>query len=387
VSESFNSLETLFACLTPPGVGAIATIGLRGPRAWTVLRDLWQGKSPLPERPSTERVWLGRLGDEVADEAVIAVMALEPVPQVEVHSHGGREVVRLLTETLQARGLRLVAWPELERCQGGPLQAAAALVLSQARTVRTASSLLDQYQGAFVGALHSLHAAFRVPDLAAAGRLLEDLARWAPLGRHLTVPWRVIVAGAPNVGKSSLVNALAGYARCVVSPVPGTTRDLVTVTIALEGWLIELVDTAGLRTSGSALEEAGMQLARAALASADLSLWVVDASVPPSWPTADLPAVHMVINKFDLPPAWPLETQPDAQRVSARTGDGIAGLGSALARWLVPEPPPAGAAIPFTPVLGDRIEEAWRCFCAGDAASAARVIDGLLAADANAGVL
>jgi tRNA modification GTPase len=70
------------------------------------------------------------------------------------------------------------------------------------------------------------------------------------LGRHLTRPWRVVVAGAPNVGKSSLINALAGFTRTVVTAVPGTTRDVVATAAAIDGWPVELIDTAGLRLTG-----------------------------------------------------------------------------------------------------------------------------------------
>src|SRR5439155_711085 len=114
-------------------------------------------------------------------------------------------------------------------------------------------------------------------------RILKELKSRTRLGRHLTNPWRVVVAGAPNVGKSSLVNALAGYARCVVSPTPGTTRDVVSTLIAVDGWPIELLDTAGLRLPGENLEQQGIALARAAVESADLCLWVIDASASPIW--------------------------------------------------------------------------------------------------------
>src|SRR5207244_11945531 len=101
--------------------------------------------------------------------------------------------------------------------------------------------------GAVGPAVDAARAALRRGDAMEAGRLLDELARYAGVGRHLTAPWRVAVAGAPNVGKSSLVNALAGYQRSVVAPTPGTTRDVVTALLAIDGWPVELADTAGLR--------------------------------------------------------------------------------------------------------------------------------------------
>ena len=90
--------------------------------------------------------------------------------------------------------------------------------------------------------------------------------------------WRVVIAGPPNVGKSSLINAMAGYERAIVSPLPGTTRDVVTLTTAIDGWPVQLADTAGLRASDDELESAGVKLAGAALAAADLVILVCDAT-------------------------------------------------------------------------------------------------------------
>jgi tRNA modification GTPase len=220
---------------------------------------------------------------------------------------------------------------------------------------------LDQYQGAFVQALDALSAAYRQGEAAEAGRLLDGLHKQVNLGRHLTTPWRVVVAGAPNVGKSSLVNALSGFQRCVVAPTPGTTRDVVTTIIAVDGWPIELTDTAGLRAEAESLEEQGIDRARAAAAEADLCLWVLDASEPPAWPEKsadDSPLLHLILNKVDLPPAWNLKQARNALQVSARTGAGLEELCAKLADWLVPVAPPAGTAVPFTSQLSDQIVEA-----------------------------
>src|SRR5262249_37691339 len=138
-------------------------------------------------------------------------------------------------------------------------------------------------------------------DHETAARLLSRLAQTQRLGRHLVGPFRAVFAGAPNVGKSSLVNALAGYTRSVVSPIPGTTRDVVTTRIALEGWPVELIDTAGLPPTPDTLEQAGMARAHAALRQADPRLWVLDASGPPLLPAADIAWSGMIVNKVDLP--------------------------------------------------------------------------------------
>src|SRR5207237_6999014 len=130
--------------------------------------------------------------------------------------------------------------------------------LTRAPTVKTAAILLDQVHGAFDSASAEILGAIHTGDHAAALRRLARLAQTQRLGRHLVEPFRVVIAGAANVGKSSLVNACAGFTRSLVSSIAGTTRDVVSTRIALEGWPVELVDTAGFHESASALEKEGM---------------------------------------------------------------------------------------------------------------------------------
>ena len=221
-----------------------------------------------------------------------------------------------------------------------------AVPISRAPTLRTASILLDQYHGAFEQAI-------RDP------LNLQELASFAPLGRHLVEPWKVAIAGPPNVGKSSLVNALAGYQRSVVSEFAGTTRDVVKVRVAFDGWPVELADTAGLREAAG-LEAEGIRVAERYMNEADLVIRVMDASAAPGADAPGSPVGLVVINKIDAPPAWDVSQFPDALRVSARTGEGIAGLASLIARRLVPVAPPPGAAVPYTPELADLVERAHR---------------------------
>jgi tRNA modification GTPase len=371
---------TWIACLTPPGQAALATLGLHGPCAWEAVRQVFRLRSgsELLAAPVAGRFWLGRLGEEVADEVVVAVKRAEPVPSLEIHGHGGREVVRFLLDQFREQGLQMCTWDDfLRKTSDDALRAEAAIALTQAATVRTAAILLDQQQGALGRAFGEILAALDRGDSTAAGEGLAQLARYAAVGRHLTRPWRVAVAGAPNVGKSSLVNALAGYQRSVVAATPGTTRDVVTTRIALDGWLIELADTAGVRTQAEALEEQGIRRAKATSASADLVLWVLDGSAPAAWPDEDSERTLYVINKIDLPSAW--EGRENAVRVSARTGAGLAELCTALVARLVPHSPPPGAAVPFTPRLCNGIAEAQRTLAAGDSIGAGRIVASLRA--------
>src|SRR5205085_2661766 len=153
-------------------------------------------------------------------------------------------------------GVRVLSWREwFDWTEPSEVRASAARALVLAPTAKTAAILLDQYHGAMDSALTQLKLAIERGDRRSGEKMRGELLLFAAVGRHLTKPWRVVVAGAANVGKSSLVNALAGYQRCVVSETPGTTRDIVTTQIALDGWPIELSDTAGQREAGESLEQ------------------------------------------------------------------------------------------------------------------------------------
>jgi tRNA modification GTPase len=356
------------ACLTPPGKSALATLACRGEGSWAVLRGLFRPLSgaELPASPRAGQFWLGRVTGEITEQVVLAVRRELPTPWLELHCHGGREGVRYLQQLLQSHGLAPCDWQEFLAHDGDDaLRAAAAVALAQTTTVRAAAVVLDQYHGAFGTALDAILADLETGQLEPARALLTELARHAPLGRRLTTPWRVVLAGAPNVGKSSLLNALAGFQRSIISPIPGTTRDVVTLRTALDGWPVELADTAGLRDRAEALEEQGVASARAAAAAADLCLWVLDASAAPVWPGPEVGRVQWIVNKIDLPAAWDLDSAGAAPRVSARTGAGLEDLCRSVARWLVPEPPASGAAVPFTPWLAIAVENALQALQAG----------------------
>jgi tRNA modification GTPase len=342
----------------------LAVIAVYGPDAWSIVRGFWQSRASsiqLPEQPVEGRFWLGSLREDTKDEVVVSARRSAPIPYIEIHCHGGVEVVRLLLGLFERRGARRCDWPEFagftsENAYRGLI----ASLLPRARTVRTAGILLDQYQGALCRSVDELLACEKDPFRAR--KMLERLAQYASLGRHLTAPWRVVVAGAPNVGKSSLVNAVAGYQRCVVASTPGTTRDLVKVEIAIAGWPIELADTAGVRIADDPLEQAGVGLAAHAAEAADLCVWVLDGSRELVWPSRPPSRVQLVVNKIDLTPAWDFSLAEEAVRVSARRGIGIGPLCERIASRLVPETPPPGHAIPAAPALCTVVEKAW-CAC------------------------
>jgi tRNA modification GTPase len=238
--------------------------------------------------------------------------------------------------------------------------ARAAELLPHAPTLRTASILLDQAHGAFANEVRHILHLLATDGMSAKEPLRRLCRRGYSVGSHLLKPWKVVVTGPPNVGKSSLVNALAGYQRAVVSEVAGTTRDAVSVRTAFDGWPVELIDTAGLR-EGAGLEAEGIDLARRAQAEADLLLWVLDVSEPePVRPNlrelgATLPpwcVVQLVANKCDRERRWNPESVSESENlrgalpVSAATEQGIAELAEVVVGYLAPECPP-GAAVPY----------------------------------------
>jgi tRNA modification GTPase len=164
---------------------------------------------------------------------------------------------------------------------------------------------------------------------------LDALLAAAERGRRLRDGLHAVIVGPPNAGKSSLLNALAGSDRAIVTDVPGTTRDLLQETIRVDGVELTLVDTAGLREAGDAIEREGMRRARAELERADAALVVLDARDPGAGRLAvesalfGVPEILWLHNKSDLLPAGVAET-PDAIPISAHTGAGLPTLHARL---------------------------------------------------------
>jgi tRNA modification GTPase len=317
--------DTIFAPATAAGRAAVAVVRISGPRAAEAVRAL-AGRLPAARRASLRRLRDGR-GREI-DRALVLWL---PGPDsytgedcAELHVHGGSAVVSALVEALAAQNLRLAEPGEFTRraFEHGKLdlaQAEGVADLIEAETEQQRRQALAQLEGRLSEvqltwralleeALAYFEAAVDFPDeelpadVAARARpvlerLLAELAGAvadAERGERVREGYRIAVVGAPNAGKSTLLNALVGREAAIVTAQPGTTRDVIEVPLVLSGYKVLIADTAGLRDTEEEAEAEGVRRARAWADSADLRLWLVDGSVD------DLPGLPDEVGDGDL---------------------------------------------------------------------------------------
>jgi tRNA modification GTPase len=353
--------DTIAAPATALGEAGIAVIRVSGP-------DAVAATAALLDRPARDRrvvvthVRDPRTGD-VVDEALVLLMraprSFTREDVVELHLHGGRMVVERTLALLYARGVRAAAPGEftLRAFLNGRIdlsQAEAVLDVIQARTdaaqrVATAGLLGrigDRVRAIRAGLLETLaYLVARIdfpdedvpeepvtPRIAGAISAVTGLVAGARSGALYRDGARVALIGAPNAGKSSLLNRLLREERAIVTPVAGTTRDTVEEVTDIGGIPVVLVDTAGFSDAPDAIEAIGIERARVAAARADAILLVLDAAGPAPALLADLVEVAgtrpalVALNKCDLPRRLPAEAVPaafPAVDVSAMRGDGL----------------------------------------------------------------
>ncbi len=361
--------DAVAALLTPPGRGAVATIRVIGPctlfdRGDAAIFRPANGRK-LREHAVLRAVY-GQWGDDPPEDVVVCRI---DDATTEVHCHGGSAATERILSQLRTLGCRTVSWMELSQRSSGVFQSECGEALSRARTVRTADILWEQQSGVLHNAIaalietadplraqtaasRSLDHESRESTLTALRCGIDALLQWSEFGRHLTQPWRVVIAGPPNVGKSSLINALVGFDRAIVFDQPGTTRDVVTAETAFDGWPVELCDTAGIRETDEELESAGILRTRKTLQDADCRVLLLDQSRPRDNTAAELlsdwPNSLVVAHKCDLPCRWQEPPPPEFLRVSALTGEGVEPLISAVIDELIPNVPPPVTPIPVS---------------------------------------
>ncbi|WP_235203447.1 tRNA uridine-5-carboxymethylaminomethyl(34) synthesis GTPase MnmE [Sulfuriroseicoccus oceanibius] len=381
---------TIAAIASPVGRGAVSLIRVSGADAFGVVDKVWRGAQSVAEIPA-RRATLGRIvradGSETLIDQVLLTRFDGPASftgenVVEIAGHGGVLVTQRLLEALLEAGAKAAGPGEFSQRAfvNGKLdltQAEAVMDLIEAQTdlaLRAAHQQLDGGLGSritamqddLLGVLAHVEAYIDFPDedidpdtrsalISRIDRLRDTtsgLLETHERGRILRHGLRLVFAGAPNVGKSSLLNVLLGYDRAIVSDVAGTTRDTVEEVVNLGGVPVRLIDTAGLRSSGDEIEHEGIQRTGKALASADLVVELLDGSVPLSeQERVQVPESvkhHLVaLNKSDLGVAdgWDAFGE-DAVRISCTEVDGVEPLIAAIKR----EVTTSASALDATPV-------------------------------------
>jgi len=379
----FGPDDTIVAQATPPGRGGIGVVRISGPAATEVARAILDRSAPLVPRLAT----FGRLrpGAAGGPDEVVATWFAAPASYtgehvVEISAHGSPVVLEAIVRQATDAGARLARPGEftLRAFLNGKrdlVQAEAVADLIAAVTPLQARIACDQLEGTLTRRIADidatlfdlivrLEASLDFPDegyrfiepagiAARAGTLIDAVDRLlesADRGRMIREGALVILAGRTNVGKSSLFNALVGSDRAIVTDVPGTTRDLVTERLDIDGLLVTLVDTAGARVTADVVEREGVSRGAQARHAADLVLVVLDRTEPltsDDWTVLAEPANArrlVVINKSDASPIWSARDLQVAAAgvsggealpgpvldVSASTGEGVAALRRAI---------------------------------------------------------
>ena len=361
--------DTIAAISTPPGEGAIALVRISGTNAIEIADKTFRGKE-TPSRFASHVQHLGEIcnaENQLIDQVVVSVhrapASYTGEDLVEISCHGGTLVsAKVLEACLRAGATAARPGEFTERAfLNGKMdltQAEAVMDLIRARTDLALRSASEQLEGRLgdqikklrdelVSLLAHINAAIDFPeegiepeeDKALAARLdsvreeIAVLMATADQGRVLREGVRVVIYGATNAGKSSLLNLLLGYDRVIVSDTHGTTRDTIEETVNLEGVPIRLLDTAGLRASESELERGGIERTQKSLELADLRLHIADRNAPKpahfnsrklseSNGTTSDPNEIVILNKSDLPEDNDWKDFP-ALRISCVTEDGL----------------------------------------------------------------
>jgi tRNA modification GTPase len=365
-------VDTIVAAATPPGRGGIGIVRVSGPKAPEIAAVM------LGEVPQPRRVTFSRFMDGQQQPIDAGLALFFPAPYsytgehvLELHAHGGP----LVLEAVIVRALELGA----RRAQAGEFTQRAflndKLDLAQAESIadlidagsrEAARAAMRSLQGEFSAMVQGLteaiidlrtyvEAAIDFPeeeiDFLADREFTERIQivrdhfggveQSARQGRLLRDGMTVVIAGRPNAGKSSLLNRLAGYEAAIVTPIPGTTRDVLRERIALDGMPLHVLDTAGLREGASEIEEEGIRRAHAEMMRADRVLFVIDSAADPSGDSyeeererlpADVP-VTLIFNKCDLAMGIPVAdtvSGPPRVTISALNGQGIDSLSTHL---------------------------------------------------------
>jgi tRNA modification GTPase len=378
--------DTIVAISTPPGRGGIGIVRLSGPAARTIAEPLLKLRHPLAPAQARFAEILDSTG-ETLDEAVVTFFekphSYTSEDIVEIAAHGSPVLLDHLLRQCLAIGARLAEPGEFTQRAfiSGRLdltQAEAVHDLIESTTLHQARIAAQQLGGALsrlitpikqqlIALIAALEAGIdfaeddidTLPANQVTAQIAEIKAPLAALektftyGRIVRDGFTLAIVGRPNAGKSSLFNRLVERDRAIVTATPGTTRDLITERVSLEGIPVELIDTAGLRESTHEAESIGIAKSREAMAEADVVLLVIDATAPIHQEDeaaiatlTDRPFL-IVVNKQDIAPSEPLfrRDSHSVLETSALTGAGISELRRAILSLLTREAPVAETAL------------------------------------------
>jgi tRNA modification GTPase len=360
--------DTIAAVSTPIGEGGIGIVRLSGPESIPIVDDLFcAARATRLADAASHTLHYGtiRAGTRTIDEVLVSIMRAPKTytreDVVEINCHGGVVATQAVLQAVLASGARMAERGEFTRRAylNGRIsldQAKAVLDIVQARTSLGLEAAVDRLGGRFARALGELRSELAdiladldveidypdldvnvglvAPRIEACLTRVDQLLRKSETGRLIREGLTVAIVGRPNVGKSTLLNALLAEERAIVTPIPGTTRDTVEEDASLNGIPIRWIDTAGLRDAEHPVEAEGVRRTLGAIDRADLLLLMVDTSEPRAEDDpvlnlhADIPSL-LVLNKSDLPDVWgtvPAGSWEKAVRVSAKTEEGMEDL-------------------------------------------------------------
>ncbi len=356
--------DTIAALATPAGTAALAVLRISGPDTKRIGAEICRGLVPRRVRHVDYRDHAGFLVDDVLVTLFEGPRSYTGEDALEISCHGNPFIAQRMLEDLFTRGCRPAMPGEFTQRAflNGRMdlsQAEAVMDVIHARSERALAAAQQQLRGALgrrmdalvealLGVLARVEAYIDFPDedlppedrsavaaeLAKIAAESERLLATSHYGELLRDGIKTVIAGAPNVGKSSLLNRLVGRDRALVSPEPGTTRDFIEEKILVGPHCLRVIDTAGLNPSPASLERLGMEKTLERLADADLVLAVLDAARVDPLPEALISRIRpkttlLVLNKIDLAPASSGPAAPEGietVRVSAATGAGIQDL-------------------------------------------------------------